>query len=175
MFSNNTNPRWARWGLATLLLLSGCAIPPQEAETPGNDNDVNAQEESAIPVETAPPTFAEQVETASTTSGANMDNAPLVARRFSEGVALYNDGKYANAIRVFREPVFERAWPELRVRALRYLAFSYCVTEQLPQCRKSFVEILKLQPDFTLTAAERSHPIWGPVFTQVQKDQKEQK
>ena len=167
------NKRRLFWVSVSVLAihLSGCVVNrmQDDAESSGSD-EVSTQEASGDGAEQASGSLAEQVEAGSTMSGANLGNAPLVARRFADGVAFYNDGKFANAIRVFREPVFDRAWPELRVRSLRYLAFSYCVSDQLPQCRKSFAEILKLQPDFTLTAAERGHPIWGPVFVQVQKE-----
>ena len=52
----------------------------------------------------------------------------------------------------------------LRIRVLKYLAFSHCVTNNVPQCRKAFGQALTLNPEFNLTPAERGHPKWGPAF-----------
>ena len=90
-----------------------------------------------------------------------------VERRFAEGLAKYDEGNFAESIRIFKEPSFERAWPELRLRALKYLAFSYCVSGNPASCKKAFVEILRIEPSFELASAERGHPLWGPVFQEA--------
>lgn len=95
------------------------------------------------------------------------ENLTEVERRFIEGLNRYNDGNYPAAIRLFREQAFKRSWPELQIRSMKYLAFSYCVTKATVQCQATFAEILKLDPGFELTEAEAGHPIWGPVFTQA--------
>ena len=58
------------------------------------------------------------------------------------------------------------------VRAHKTLAFVYCVTKRTALCEKSFKEAFVADSGFELSRAERGHPVWGPVFTKVQKQQK---
>jgi len=143
---------------AMAIALMGCANTEQRAEAP-NDAAPMPQE-----VETA------ESRAAQVSDQVDLSNPGLTAveRRFSQGLAMYNDGRYDNAIKIFREPVFSRAWPELRVRSLKYMAFSYCVTGKAPQCQKSFEDILKIDGSFELSSAEQGHPLWDPVFRQAQ-------
>ena len=53
--------------------------------------------------------------------------------------------------------------------ANKYLAFSYCVTNRRTQCRKHFVDALKLDADFTLEPTEKKHPVWGPEYERAKK------
>ncbi|MCS4292944.1 Flp pilus assembly protein TadD [Comamonas sp. BIGb0152] len=148
-------------------LMVSMAIALAACASSENNND---PEPSAIPASAelevvAPP--PPESRAAQVSDQVNTTGLTAVERRFSEGLALYNDGRYANAIRIFREPVFTRAWPELRMRSLKYLAFSYCVTGKAAQCQKSFEEILKLDAAFELSSAEQGHPLWDPVFQQA--------
>jgi len=88
----------------------------------------------------------------------------VVERIFAEGLNFYDKGEYAEAIQKFQAPELATAWPELRVRALKYLAFSYCVTDDLRACQQAFYDALQLNPQFKLLPAEEGHPIWDPVF-----------
>jgi hypothetical protein len=88
----------------------------------------------------------------------------VVERTFAEGLNFYDKGEYAEAIRKFRASEFDSAWPELRGRALKYLAFSYCVTDDLRSCHQAFYDALQLNPGFKLLPSEEGHPIWGPIF-----------
>jgi len=81
-----------------------------------------------------------------------------------DGLDLYEKGEYAAAIKKFESPEFNRASPEFRVRVLKSLAFSYCVTDQLSACQQAFYKALQINPKFKLQPAEEGHPIWGPVF-----------
>ncbi|QNP49078.1 TssQ family T6SS-associated lipoprotein [Diaphorobacter aerolatus] len=143
--------------VVALLVLSGCeSAPPKKAEPP-----VEIPVQPPPPEPPPPPTSrAERIEAEPT---ATNDNAALTAveRRFAEGLAQYNDGNYPDAIRIFREPVFSRAWPELQIKSLKYLAFSYCVNNNANQCRATFLQLLKIDPAFELSNAESGHPVWG--------------
>ncbi|WP_053094230.1 TssQ family T6SS-associated lipoprotein [Cellvibrio sp. pealriver] len=55
-----------------------------------------------------------------------------------------------------------------QVESLKYLAFIYCVTERITLCRHSFYKALQLNPEFELTPAESTHPLWGPEFIVAQ-------
>lgn len=48
--------------------------------------------------------------------------------------------------------------------ALKLKAFSECVEQSAEKCAESFRRILRNQPDFELSEAELTHPIWGPIF-----------
>ena len=150
---------------AVVMVLSACGTtpPPKQPAPPVQEKPVEAEPAPQVG------SRAELVEAEPTTT-TKVENLTEVERRFAEGMNEYNDGNYPNAIRIFREPVFSRAWPELRIRSLKYLAFSYCVANNAPQCRRTFDQIFKLDPTFQLSSAESGHPIWGPVFKQAKVD-----
>ena len=89
---------------------------------------------------------------------------------FAQGLDLYNKGRYPAAIRKFRSPKLAQAWPELHVRALKYLAFSYCLTNKPRQCQKAFEDAMQIDSKFDLKPLEKNHPMWGPVFQQARSD-----
>lgn len=155
--------------VATVAVLSACGTT--ESAAPPPPAPVQAPQPQPDPEPPAPVSLAERLETEPTavTSSSN-ENLTSIERRFAEGLNQYNDGNYAAAIRIFREPVFSRSWPELQVRALKYLAFSYCVTNNVSACRRTFVQLFKVNPDFELSDAESGHPIWGPAFKQAKAD-----
>ncbi len=86
-----------------------------------------------------------------------------------EGIKLYDEGDFNGAIRrlaladVPAEPL------STRLTALKYTAFSYCVTNRPVPCRQAFDKALKLDPGFDLGPGEHSHPLWGPVFARAKK------
>lgn len=91
------------------------------------------------------------------------------AQKVDAGVALYEQGDFAAAIRTLHSPEVADGDVATRVRAHKYLAFSYCVTQRRVLCRRSFDAALRLDESFDLAPAEAGHPIWGPVFAQARK------
>jgi hypothetical protein len=86
------------------------------------------------------------------------------------GVASYDAGDYNAAIKTLTGSSDIAAAPTpMKVKALKYTALSYCVTNRRPQCRQQFVEALKLDPGFTLEAAELTHPIWGAEYNAAKR------
>ncbi|QOL52030.1 TssQ family T6SS-associated lipoprotein [Massilia litorea] len=82
-----------------------------------------------------------------------------------EGVRLYNEGDFNGAIkRLSSNDIRANSPTKIRVEALKYQAFSYCVTSRPKQCEQAFEKALKIDPDFTLDSGEQGHPLWGPVF-----------
>jgi tetratricopeptide (TPR) repeat protein len=51
--------------------------------------------------------------------------------------------------------------------ARKTMAFIYCATKREAQCREQFQLVLKLDPNFKLSAAEADHPVWGPIWVSV--------
>jgi outer membrane protein assembly factor BamD (BamD/ComL family) len=79
----------------------------------------------------------------------------------------YDEGDYAKAITTLKSggvSVFEGAEPATRQSAMKLVAFSYCVSNQIPECRTQFRKLLDVYPNFDLSVAERKHPVWGPAF-----------
>jgi hypothetical protein len=58
--------------------------------------------------------------------------------------------------------------PDL-LRGYKTQAFVYCITARTAQCERSFDAAFSINKKFNLTAGERQHPVWGPVFAKVQK------
>jgi tetratricopeptide (TPR) repeat protein len=84
-----------------------------------------------------------------------------------EGIHLYNEGDYNAAIKRLSSDEIADAPTGVRVKALKYTAFSYCVTNRAAQCQHAFEKALKLDPSFELAPGEHGHPLWGPVFAKA--------
>jgi Tfp pilus assembly protein PilF len=88
----------------------------------------------------------------------------------STGIALYDRGDYAGAVKKLGSA--DEIWKadkDIQLQALKYMAFSYCVTSQPAACRQQFGKALKLDPAFDLAPGEKGHPLWGPVFERAKR------
>ena len=85
----------------------------------------------------------------------------------AEGLRLYEAGHYYLAEEQLLSPPLWAGDAQVQLKALKYLAFSYCVTERPIQCRFAFDRALQIDPTFHLGTAEASHPLWGPVFVRA--------
>jgi hypothetical protein len=151
-----------RTGMLAILLLAlaGCQAPAPVAQP--EPPKVAAREPEPPPSPPAPPPPPPPVVTPS-------------ARALESGVGLYDAGDFNGAIK--RLLGAKEIWEDStsvgalanKVAANKYLAFSYCVTNRRTQCRKHFVDALKLDPDFTLEPTEQTHPVWGPEFERARK------
>jgi len=147
------------FAVLALVALTGCQSPALVA--PPEPQRVEAPEPAAPPiVPVAPPPPVP-------TPG---------GRALDEGIALYDAGDFNGAIK--RLLSAKEIWTDAttatstanKLSAHKYLAFSYCVTKRRPQCRKQFVDALKLDPAFNLEPTEKTHPIWGPEFERAKKE-----
>lgn len=87
-----------------------------------------------------------------------------------EGIRLYNEGDFNGAIkRLSSNDIRSNSPVRVRVAALKYQAFSYCVTSRPKQCEQAFEKALKIDPDFTLESGEQGHPLWGPAFDRAKR------
>lgn len=86
-----------------------------------------------------------------------------------EGIALYDEGDFNAAIKRLTSSDMIGASTRNRLSALKYTAFSYCVTGRPAPCRQAFERALRLDPSFDLAPGEHGHPQWGPVFTKVKQ------
>lgn len=86
-----------------------------------------------------------------------------------EGIALYDKGDYDGAIRRLTGSDMNGAGQRERLAALKYTAFSYCLTGRQALCRQSFERAFRLDASFDLGPGEHGHPQWGPVFAQAKQ------
>jgi hypothetical protein len=162
------NPRRLSSLLAVLIsaasLLSGCADFPAFQQKPAR-NANHPKATSVLERDTAPPR-----ETASRVKERERDcdcAPPKESTALRDGIRLYNDGDFNAAIKRLSARDINNSPPATRVAALKYIAFSYCVTSRPAQCRQSFDKALRLDPSFDLAPGEQGHPLWGPVFVKA--------
>lgn len=97
------------------------------------------------------------------------DDVSTPSAGLQEGIRLYNDGDYNGAIRRLSARDVNNGPLATRLTALKYMAFSYCVTSRPGPCRQAFDRALRLDPSFDLAPGEHGHPLWGPVFTKAKQ------
>lgn len=147
------------WGalplLAASVLFTGCAGVLGGDGSPANANTGRRAEDVLAPPRAAPPP------------------PPPVATRnagaLRDGIKLYDDGDFNGAIRRLALVDVPAESLSNRLIALKYTAFSYCVTSRPGPCRQAFEKALRLDPSFDLGPGEHSHPLWGPVFAKAKK------
>jgi Tfp pilus assembly protein PilF len=129
------------------LTLSGCPQKQTVAPPPPPPAEPSAEEKAAMAREAA-------------------------GRRHVElGVAHFEAGNYPEAEHMLLTPEVWQAGVAQQLRALKFLAFTYCVSERPLQCSQSFERAFQLDPNFDLEPAERGHPLWGRAFSAVQSAQ----
>ncbi|MDP1537464.1 MAG: TssQ family T6SS-associated lipoprotein [Burkholderiales bacterium] len=95
---------------------------------------------------------------------------PTAEARLKSGIARYEEGNYGEAQRLLQSSLAEGLASRTdQARAYKHLAFIYCITERLAQCRQEFSNALSADPKFNLSPAEAGHPTWGPVFRSVSR------
>ncbi|AGK49636.1 hypothetical protein BTI_4908 [Burkholderia thailandensis MSMB121] len=98
---------------------------------------------------------------------ASPTSTPSVAQATLDSAkAAYDAGDYRRTISLLGGHAREVDGADVntQVAAHKLLAFSYCLTRRVTQCRAEFSRILDLNPRFDLSPAEKGHPIWGPAF-----------
>lgn len=149
--------------LAAVLLLGGCAefsaFDRKPARTSGHpkatvvERDISGRDAPARPRERQ----------------RDRDDGPKESAGLQEGLRLYNEGDYNGAIKRLGARDLNNGPLATRLTALKYTAFSYCVTSRPAQCRQTFDKALRLDPSFDLAPGEHGHPLWGPVFTKAKQ------
>ena len=87
----------------------------------------------------------------------------------AEGIALYEKGDYNGAIKRLALAYVPAAPKATQVSALKFTAFSYCLTARQTLCRQQFEKALKIDPSFDLEPGEKGHPMWGPAWAKAKK------
>src|SRR5258706_12760348 len=96
----------------------------------------------------------------------------------ADGMVKYDSGDYPASNTLYLSALKEGLKSnDDQVRAMKYTAFTLCLTEKYAQCRAEFVRIYDVDPRFDLTPAEAGHPSWTRTFAsakaQAQKAQKD--
>ena len=86
-----------------------------------------------------------------------------------EGIALYENGDFNGAIKRLGSSDLNGGSVRNRVTALKYTAFSYCVTSRPDPCRRAFERAMRLDAGFELTPGEQGHPMWGPAYLKARQ------
>ena len=145
-------------GLAGTLILSGCdTIAPIIAPKPA---PVAHKAPTPTPPRPAPGTPGNP----NPPSAGQADQGAL-----KDGIELYNKGSYNEAIKRLAAPEIALGTKADRLQALKYTAFSYCVTSRQTLGRQQFEKAFKLDPAFDLQAGEHGHPLWTPQFEKAKK------
>lgn len=139
---------------AALALLAGCATKPAAT--------------AHAPAAGAAPASA-TTGTASATASAAVPSATSPPSGLADGIALYNKGDYNGAIKRLAQNDVTAGPKPMQLAAIKYTAFSYCVTSRTTLCRQQFEKALKMDAGFDLAPGEYGHPLWGPVFVKAKK------
>lgn len=87
----------------------------------------------------------------------------------AEGIALYEKGDYNGAVKKLAVANVASAPKATQLSALKYTAFSYCLTSRQALCRQQFEKALKIDTSFDLEPGEKGHPMWGPAWLKAKK------
>ncbi len=90
----------------------------------------------------------------------------------AQGIKNYEEGEYKAASNYFQNAL-KAGLPRKpdSAKAHKYLAFIACGSGNKWRCRDEFRKAFKDDSSFALDAAEAGHPVWGPVYQQVLRDQ----
>ncbi len=91
-----------------------------------------------------------------------------VEQKLEIAVKEYEEGNYVTAMNSLEAVLATKSASRAqKIRANKYMAFISCISSREKSCKEYFKNILEINPEFNLSAAEAGHPIWGPVFKNV--------
>lgn len=96
---------------------------------------------------------------------------PPARKALNAGIDMYKAGNFNGAIKLLTTaPELAKADTPLQLEAIKYTAFSYCVTNRITLCRLQFVKAFKLDKTFDLSPGEKGHPLWTPSFERARRE-----
>lgn len=145
-------------GLAGAAILTGCdTLKPILSPKP-------APRAASTPVSPAPRPAAQHAAQPAPAPVASNEQQAL-----RDGIEAYNKGAYNEAIKRLSAPEISGGAKATQVQALKFMAFSYCVSSRQVLCRQAFEKAFRIDPAFDLLPGEHGHPLWGPVFAKAKK------
>ena len=119
-----------------------------------------AEMQSALKPADAPKPAAPQI-----TEGMLRERAK---EQLAAGIRQYEAGDYENASKSLSASLDHGLLSKQeQATARKNLAFIHCVSNREAACRDEFRKAFEIYPEFSLSAAEDGHPIWGPVYRNV--------
>ena len=146
---------------AALALMAGCETAPTVATAPAATTPASPPASTGA---TRPPVSG-NVNTPPPAPMLSPDQLAL-----NEGIELYNKGSFNDAIKRLNGPEISAGTVPNQVAALKFTAFSYCVTKRQTLCRQQFEKAFKLDPAFELAQGEHGHPLWGKTFDRAKQN-----
>ncbi len=94
----------------------------------------------------------------------------------AQGIKNYEEGEYKTASKQLQNAL-KAGLPKKMdsAKAHKYLAFIACSSKNPRRCRDEFRKAFKDDPNFKLDTAEAGHPVWGPVYERVLRDEAKSK
>jgi hypothetical protein len=85
-----------------------------------------------------------------------------------EGVNAYEEAQYFKAEKLLNEALgLGLTVKKDGALAYKYLAFIYCTSNRINDCRNAFKAAREADPSFVLSKKEVGHPQWGPIYKQM--------
>ncbi len=140
--------------IALCLTLAACAGPKPDAPKVAPPHPVAPVVKPAPPPDTMAPALLP---------------AATPVSVLAEGIALYEKGDYNGALKKLAVANAAGAPKATQLSALKYTAFSYCLTSRQTLCRQQFEKALKIDANFDLEPGEKGHPMWGPAWEKAKK------
>lgn len=152
--------------------LLGCATaPPATGQDEKKPIPVPAApyEPTVKPAPPSPPPVAKQADVPVVVA----PELTVAEKGLANGLASFDRGEYVAAMRLLTPLTNDQSLNlPSRLKALKTLAFSQCLTGAVVACRGTFERAFKLDPKFDLAPAEQGHPVWGPQFDRARKNLK---
>jgi len=155
--------------LAAGLMLVACANQPTTEQTQSvlpESNAVTQEKATKYPMQVEPTVQAAPADSAPPEPSANEKNLVIAITSFERG-------EYKKSMRLLSPLTTDaRLAINARLKAMKTLAFSQCLTGAVVACRGTFERAFKLDSKFDLAPAEHGHPVWGPQFERARKNTK---
>jgi hypothetical protein len=143
-----------------VLLMAGCANPSASGGkelSPSPAQAISPLKVTPAPIESPPEPSPKPVDA---------PKEPSVSeKKLASAVAAFERGEYASSIAQLSPLTLDQTLDNpSQLRALKFLAFSQCLSRAVTACRQTFERAFRTDEKFDLAPAERGHPVWGPQF-----------
>jgi hypothetical protein len=105
----------------------------------------------------------------SSTTNTNSTETPA-QQKLAEGIREYEAGHYSESLTALKASIKQGLLDKSdELRAHKYTAFVYCLTQRTRQCRAEFRRLFAKNPRFELLRDEARHPAWAAVYRSEKK------